>query len=581
MADLTIAEQRALIEMFAPVLLFHPDEKFYPVDPKRFLEDSALWRAAGEKEGEGTAFLRPDFTDKSLWGKPPRGSSAGFPRKPSVDSGSLRGLSQEAGPGMIWLGSTTDPSGAEGSVVHPFLGFDPKNFETWLDPSGWVDSDDVTGTTANAAADLAELQQKWDDASSSNPLQKGRYWYCAEVTDKTALILILRGLSARIDDDRQRLIDDLVQKIGLLERVELIAYDFFYPGHQDLLIPKDSPQGTPPNEILTYGGDWTSVMVLVSRRPAAGSPWEGQMVGATRHKFSAFELSSKLRHTPELLAWDDAGLAKLGATHPVLFVSQGSHSNYFGPGDHEALSPSLPDAVKDKLNEKIQGVVDKAQDKLDDAETTKDEIVVAVKALAGLAAGGPLGAVVGLVAGVIEALTTSAPDVNQAVQDKLDSDANKGTEPGPAATPTGSMTPGIGLAILPPGVSLSGALTGDLATQLASQNATLSAKQMEVWQSSQLTDPSTGIFKDPDADGREYFQVIDRSRPAADPAHLQVWFPASGNVKDAVPGFEGRWGVRVTDDKFGRKAGMQWVDYSGSLLAELIAPQEDDPSLSP
>ena len=35
----------ALAKKFEPILLFHPSETFFPIDPKFYLERCALWRS--------------------------------------------------------------------------------------------------------------------------------------------------------------------------------------------------------------------------------------------------------------------------------------------------------------------------------------------------------------------------------------------------------------------------------------------------------------------------------------------------------------------------------------------------------
>jgi hypothetical protein len=47
------------------VLLLHPGERFFPVDPKRYLESCALWRAAPEEGKESTDLpVSQAFDDK-------------------------------------------------------------------------------------------------------------------------------------------------------------------------------------------------------------------------------------------------------------------------------------------------------------------------------------------------------------------------------------------------------------------------------------------------------------------------------------------------------------------------------------
>src|SRR5439155_1098780 len=62
------------VRRFEPILYFHQAERFFPVDPKPYIEASALWRTR-----------RPTRT-KDDWGEEPPGV---FPKKPLVPNGGL------------------------------------------------------------------------------------------------------------------------------------------------------------------------------------------------------------------------------------------------------------------------------------------------------------------------------------------------------------------------------------------------------------------------------------------------------------------------------------------------------------
>ncbi len=583
MAELPPAEKRALVEKFAPVLLLHPDEDFYPVDPKRFLEESALWRAAAEDAVEAPPLL-VNLSDKKLWGKRPRGTKATFPRVPNVARGTLRGLSGEQPAGKVWLGATVDPdtspAGELPTVRFPFEDIPFGKADLWLDPAGWLESEDVTDKTVNKHANLPKIQQQWDDSATSNPRRNGRFWYTAEVIDQSGIAFLLKFTADKYQDDRSKLLNDLVTSLNGLEDAQMVIYHLFYPGHQDLLRKKDQPPTTPPTEIRTYGGDWTSVAVLAARdkpilptRPPG--PFQGKLIAVSRRNFTFLELSSALRHDLDLRLWSDADLTRMGDTHPLIFVSQGNHSNYLTPGDHESLAPTPPDGVIDQINKAIEDgkkAVDELNSSFDNLDTSRDIVVLLAKVVAGASLFGVFGAVVGLVAGLIEAASTSLPDVSGSIGPKIDPDQFKGSEPGPATTPVGSTTQGIGKALLPTGVSLTDSLSG----KLAGQNLQLLAKDTQTWQCSKLTDPLTGVFKDADAEGREYFQLMERKR-TSDTAHNQTWWPAqkTPDTRDTdEPGYQGRWGVRVTDDLFGTLSGMIWADYALALAAKLLSPPQ-------
>ncbi len=339
------------------MLRLHPDEKFYPVDPKRYLEACALWRAAAEDGVEPLPKVA-NLGDIKLWGKRPRGTKATFPRKPSVAQGTLRGLAAEQVAGTVWLGAASDPdtspAGELPSVKFPFQ--DPPGLlsETWLDPAGWLASEDVTDKSDNTRANLPEIQQQWDNEAPSNPRIKGRFWYTAEVIDQAGIAILLRLTASRLQHDRSQLLNDLVKNLDGLEDVQLHVYHYFYPAHEDLVLKPDQPAGTPPKLLRTYGGDWTSVAMLVARdnpilpgRPSG--PWTGKLIATTRRKFDFLELSSALRHDLDVRPWADPELTRLNDTHPVIFVALGLHSNQLTAGNHPTLAVPPSSETVDKI----------------------------------------------------------------------------------------------------------------------------------------------------------------------------------------------------------------------------------------
>jgi hypothetical protein len=41
-----------LVRRFEPILYFHPDERFFPSDAKRYIEHSALWKSTLANDGK-------------------------------------------------------------------------------------------------------------------------------------------------------------------------------------------------------------------------------------------------------------------------------------------------------------------------------------------------------------------------------------------------------------------------------------------------------------------------------------------------------------------------------------------------
>jgi hypothetical protein len=98
-----------LIRRFEPVLFFHPDERFFPSDAKRYVENSTIWTVEGAKAD-----------DKTNWG----GSGPGhFPRHPKFRP-PIAALAGEAG-------SPVDAA-LGGGVVESFLSFAGWTAATWF-----------------------------------------------------------------------------------------------------------------------------------------------------------------------------------------------------------------------------------------------------------------------------------------------------------------------------------------------------------------------------------------------------------------------------------------------------------------
>jgi hypothetical protein len=81
-----------LVRRFEPILYFHPDEKFFPSDAKRYLEHCALWRA------------QPPFDQKDSWG----GKGQPFDRKPLVEYGRIAAFNGEVRQGDTYLGAAQE-----------------------------------------------------------------------------------------------------------------------------------------------------------------------------------------------------------------------------------------------------------------------------------------------------------------------------------------------------------------------------------------------------------------------------------------------------------------------------------------
>jgi hypothetical protein len=96
----------------------------------------------------------------------------------------------------------------------------------------------------------------------------------------------------------------------------------------------------PPSDYLwqVHEGDWEAVTILLAR---TGKPL---LAGYSQH------CSGKRR------AW--SRVAKQG-THPLVYVALGSHSNWFGPGDHPVDTSCYPQAARVVFDVNLESVLDR------------------------------------------------------------------------------------------------------------------------------------------------------------------------------------------------------------------------------
>ena len=149
-----------LVKRFAPILFLHPEEKFFPVDAKRYLEFANLWSSA------------QPFSDDTKWGKP---GTAPSTRQPVIVTGGLTGVATE--PGRL----IDDPS------------LRPAEAEMFLELGGWKNAagaheTGVTATSSNAYSDRSAIA----DMYGQEPLLDSRFWYHAEIYDGARLTAMAR-----------------------------------------------------------------------------------------------------------------------------------------------------------------------------------------------------------------------------------------------------------------------------------------------------------------------------------------------------------------------------------------------------
>lgn len=388
-------DDRALIERFEPILFFHPSEKFFPSDAKRFVEHAALWTA--QNPGD----------DKAGWG-----GKAGdpFPRKPTVTAKALAALPNE--PGEFRFG---DQIGAG-------------NDRRFLELGGWKDATEahegeVTASSSNRYSDRSTIESLYDGV-----LEPSRFWYHAEVFHQEQLRLI----GSRAPGV------NLGPIVSKLRTPTLICYYFFFPAH-DQRVSSAGCDGVEAREVSSHAGDWQCLAILGEGVGAAFTP---KFLGRTGSRpsgvngFPPYQFDDDQNTVMTVGAWTGAEPV-LTAGHPRLYVAAGTHSLYTTPGGRRV------DPYTSDRRPQWCGTVDTPSPAGSDAD--EDSGVTAVKdiavLLAKMIAAGPfgfLGATAALVSCVVEVGHYKSPLASFGVDPESTAD--------PDEPPAG---PGVGKTVKP------------------------------------------------------------------------------------------------------------------------------------
>jgi hypothetical protein len=305
-------EASDVAQRFEPILLFHPDENFFPIDPKFYLERCALWRS------------EPPSHDKNNWGELPHTT---FPRKPQLAKGTLAALEDErdvSPGGKTWIGFT-DSNGKSPFLVVPEQETErPLSEDRFLQLTGWEPfvspPDEVTATSNNRHPTLG--------ANFYNgALQGGHPWYYAEYLSNQQLIAQFKDTKPNGLNLSKAVIDN--PKLSL---PKLLIYHFFYALHEEPL--RGCEEAGEGQTFATFAGEWTSVAILLN---SANEPLH---IGLTSRNVGAPTSIPTLEDRIGMIVrpWKDVN--RVGE-HPKIFVSRGTHSNYLKTGPH-ALKPFTP-----------------------------------------------------------------------------------------------------------------------------------------------------------------------------------------------------------------------------------------------
>jgi hypothetical protein len=293
-----------LIRRFEPILFFHPQERFFPSDAKRYLERCALWKAEAP------------FNTKDSWG----GKGSPFPRAPMIAHGNIAAIQTETQPGETFLG---EPQGAS----FPFL-ITNNVEERFLEMNGWQDALTVTDASENRFAALDSLAASYVNDPA---LSQSRFWYHAEVFDKNSL----RQIAAQPRSDGL----NLSLLFAQLQNPTLICYYLFYPGH-DEDIEGCGPPG-PGTEFGGFAGEWTCAAVLLEH-PNNNVPQQPTHIGLTSRNVGRIQAQDQEQRVGMIVGpWSSVNPV---TDNPRLFVARGTHGLYLQPGQQE-LSAFTPGDV--------------------------------------------------------------------------------------------------------------------------------------------------------------------------------------------------------------------------------------------
>jgi hypothetical protein len=355
-----------LVRRFEPVLFFHPEEAFFPVDAKRYIEHAALWAATSS------------YDDKNNWG-----GNLGdpFPRKPMVMAGKLGAVDGE---NDEYLGK------AEYLV-------DGAGVERFLELGGWktkleTPEADVTSGSGNIYADRKTINDQYNDVAA---LKASQFWYHAEVFDTPRL----KTLADRVKQP------DLGKIVALLHNPVLLCYYLFFAAHEQ---PTDDGncRNTEAKEVGCHAGDWQCIAIMLDAEGGDLARARPQFFGCTGVRPGVdrpHQFDDENRMVMKVEAWRPAfgpttRLPEVTGDHPRLYVSRGSHSLWMTSGNQTV------NRYLDENEPTYCGLYDSpsvAPPPPEPEDTTVQDGAMLAKLAAGLALGG-IGVFAGLVAAFAE-----------------------------------------------------------------------------------------------------------------------------------------------------------------------------------
>ena len=320
-------QQIELVRKYEPILYFHTDERFFPVDPKRYVEECALWRT------------RKPTRTKDDWGEEPPGV---FPKSAMRASKTLAAMNSPSELlGDEWLGN--------------LLPAEPNREDRFLALANWEDSTTVSESTENRHSDLAEIARQYQPTVSTG-LALSRFWYYTEILDRAALAILIR-----LTPPERRSNLDLQQVLDHLDNPRLVLYHLFYPAHEE---PLEGCQGFGDgSQFASYAGEWACVAVLEEN----GTPTR---IGITQRNVGTLvDTDEERRIGMRVQPWGDTQHVEGRPDHAKVFVALGTHSNYLttGTNGEHGVAPFTSDTFDlsrdscgtiEAVDDAVSGVVD-------------------------------------------------------------------------------------------------------------------------------------------------------------------------------------------------------------------------------
>ncbi|MFL1462272.1 hypothetical protein ACI6QG_08725 [Roseococcus sp. DSY-14] len=298
------AKAAALAKRFEPILLFHPEERFLPLDPKRWIEACALWRAD------------PPFTDRAGWAQlRPRGSLA-----------ALDTVQDKAG-GRAWIGA--DPAFGTGAQPLEEPAAAPEFF---LELAGWEPAIPPALPDRHAALDPAAYLQ---------PFAGTEPWYSVEYLDNVDL----RRLTPHplLRDGGLDLFTAIATNPAL-RAPQLLVFHFLYPVREEAL---EGCEGAGEGDLFgRFSGEWGAVALLLDQADAP------LMIGLTTRNPAnpATAPGGERRVSLRAFPWAqvDAVAGPDGGLHPRIHVARGTHGHHLSAAAAPLVpaSPGAPDPAR-------------------------------------------------------------------------------------------------------------------------------------------------------------------------------------------------------------------------------------------